>query len=211
MILALLEDNTETMESQGLHNWPAGRSSLAPPHPQYISHTPLPLFCYAFRLYQWTGLASQTAPPSSPTVALCSSLKIAQVLNLYYRLLYHWYNLYLSVFHYIKIIYVFWVLPLFEPYRCVWALSITRKQNKQTQPHDAYSLVGRRACLLRHVRLFATQWTVAHQAPRSVEFSRQECWSMLPFLSPGIEPTSALAGRFFTTEPQGKPSGEDRS
>ena len=48
-------------------------------------------------------------------------------------------------------------------------------------------------------------WTVAHQAPLSVEFSRQEYWSQLPFPSlrdlsdPGIEPVSvvspALAGR----------------
>ena len=55
----------------------------------------------------------------------------------------------------------------------------------------------------------ATPWTVAHQAPLSMEFSREEYWSGLPFPSPGdlpnpeIEPTSlrspALAGRFFTT------------
>ena len=48
----------------------------------------------------------------------------------------------------------------------------------------------------------------------SMEFSRQEYWSWLPFLppgdlpNPGVEPTSpvssALAGRFFTTEPPGK-------
>ena len=35
------------------------------------------------------------------------------------------------------------------------------------------------------VRLFSTPWTVAHQAPLSVEFSRQEYWSGLPFPSPG--------------------------
>ena len=57
-----------------------------------------------------------------------------------------------------------------------------------------------------------TLWTVAHQAPLSMGFSRQEYWSELPFLSPGdlpnpgIEPSSpALAGRFFTTELPGKP------
>ena len=62
--------------------------------------------------------------------------------------------------------------------------------------------------LLSHVQLFSTSWTVARQAPLSMEFSRQEYWSGLPFPSPGnlpnpeIEPTSpALAGRFFTTEP----------
>ena len=66
--------------------------------------------------------------------------------------------------------------------------------------------------MLSRVQLFAT---VAHKAPLSMEFSRQEYWSRLPFPSPvdlpdpGIEPASlvspALAGRFFTTEPPGKP------
>ena len=39
------------------------------------------------------------------------------------------------------------------------------------------------ACVLSHVQLFATPWTVACQAPMSMEFSRQEYWSRLPFLS----------------------------
>ena len=69
-----------------------------------------------------------------------------------------------------------------------------------------------RACILshfRHVRLFATLWTVAHQIPLSTGFSRQEYWSGLPCSPPGdlpepeIKPTSltslALAGGFFTT------------
>ena len=50
-----------------------------------------------------------------------------------------------------------------------------------------------------------------HQAPLSMGFSEQECWSGLPFPPPGdlphpgIKPTSpALRGRFFTTEPPGK-------
>ena len=57
---------------------------------------------------------------------------------------------------------------------------------------------------------FANPWNVAHQAPLSTGFLRQENWSGLPFPSPGdlpdpgIEPTSpALAGRFFTTEQPG--------
>ena len=58
---------------------------------------------------------------------------------------------------------------------------------------------------------FATPWTIARQAPLSVEFSSQEYWSGLPFPTPGdlpnpgIEPTSpALAGSFFSTELCGK-------
>ena len=59
---------------------------------------------------------------------------------------------------------------------------------------------------------FATSWTIAHQAPLSMEFSEQKYGSGLLFLSPGdisypgIEPMSpALAGRFCTTESPGKP------
>ena len=65
------------------------------------------------------------------------------------------------------------------------------------------------------VELYPTpcgRWTVACQDPLSMEFSRQEYWSELPFSTPGdfphpgIKPVSpALADRFFTTEPPGKP------
>ena len=63
-----------------------------------------------------------------------------------------------------------------------------------------------------------TPWTVAHQAPLSMGFFRQEYWSRLPFSTPGglpnpgIEPMSlsspALAGRFFTIAIPGKPLGQ---
>ena len=59
---------------------------------------------------------------------------------------------------------------------------------------------------------FATPWTIAHRFLCAWNF-RQEYWSGLPLPSPGdlsnprIEPTSpALVGRFFTTEPPGKPT-----
>ena len=58
------------------------------------------------------------------------------------------------------------------------------------------------------VQLFATQWTIAHQAPLSTGFSRQEYWNGLPcpppghLSNPGIKsvslPPHTLAGRFFT-------------
>jgi len=60
------------------------------------------------------------------------------------------------------------------------------------------------------VRLFATHWTVTYQAPPSRGFSRQECWSGLPFPSPGdlpdpgIEPRSpALRAHALPSEPVG--------
>ena len=66
--------------------------------------------------------------------------------------------------------------------------------------------------LLSRVRLFATPWTVAHQAPPSMGFSRQEYWSGLPFPSPGdlpnpgIKPRSpTLQADALTSEPPGKP------
>ena len=49
---------------------------------------------------------------------------------------------------------------------------------------------------LSHVRLFATPWTVAYQAPPSIGFSRQECWSGLPFPSPGDLPDPGIKPRF---------------
>ena len=68
---------------------------------------------------------------------------------------------------------------------------------------------------LSHVWLFATPWTVTHQAPLSMGFSRQEYWSGFPFPTPGDLPdpgietmslaSPALAGRLSGTEPLGKP------
>ena len=72
------------------------------------------------------------------------------------------------------------------------------------------------ACMLSCIQLFATLWTVAHQAPLSMEFFRQEYWSLLPFLTPGdlpnpgIKSTSpALVGSFFTIVPPGKPHSKN--
>ena len=67
--------------------------------------------------------------------------------------------------------------------------------------------------LLSHVRLFATPWTVAYQAPPSIGFSRQEYWSGVPFPSPGdvpdpgIEPgASELQADALPSEPPGSPN-----
>ena len=48
---------------------------------------------------------------------------------------------------------------------------------------------------LSRVRLFATPWTVAYQAPLSMRFSRQEYWSVLPFPSPGDLPDPGIKPR----------------
>ena len=76
-------------------------------------------------------------------------------------------------------------------------------------------------CCCLGTKLFPTllqPQQLAHQDPLSMEFLRQEYWSGLTFPSPGdipdpgIKPASpALAGRFFTTEPPGKPQNGNNS
>ena len=51
------------------------------------------------------------------------------------------------------------------------------------------------SCFLSHVQLFVTQWPVICQAPLSMEFSRQEYWSRLPFPSPGDLPDPEIEPR----------------
>ena len=71
---------------------------------------------------------------------------------------------------------------------------------------------------LSRVRLLATPWTAANQAPPFMGFSRQEYWSGLPFPSPedlpnpGIKPRSpALQTDALPSEPPGKPNLYERS
>ena len=72
--------------------------------------------------------------------------------------------------------------------------------------------------LLSRVQLFTTPWSIAHQAPQSMEFSRQEYWSGLPFPSPGdlanpgIEPASpALQADALPSKPPGEPQASNKS
>ena len=69
--------------------------------------------------------------------------------------------------------------------------------------------------VLSRVQVFETPWTVAYQTPMSVEFSRQEYWSGLPFPTLGDHPNSGIEpvplaspalARFFSIEPPRKPS-----
>ena len=92
-------------------------------------------------------------------------------------------------------------------------ISTTLKHIQLFTPFYRWGIWGlcMHSSVLSHVQGFVTERTVAHQAPLSIKFSRQEYWSRLPFPSPGdvpdpgIEPTSrALAGGFFTTAQPGK-------
>ena len=65
---------------------------------------------------------------------------------------------------------------------------------------------------LNHVPLFATPWTIAYEATPSMGFSRRECWSGLPFSSPGGLPnpgiergSPTLQTDTLPSEPPGKP------
>ena len=59
---------------------------------------------------------------------------------------------------------------------------------------------------LSRVQLLAAPWTVAHQAPPSMEFSRQEHWSGLPFPSPGDLPNPGIERRSPTLRADALPS-----
>ena len=59
---------------------------------------------------------------------------------------------------------------------------------------------------LSRVRLFVTPWTVAHEALPSMEFSRQEHWSQLPFPSPGDLPNPGVEPGSSTLQADALPS-----
>ena len=80
-----------------------------------------------------------------------------------------------SIFPCIRVFSIESFLPIRWPKYWSFSFSIS--------PSNEYS--GLKVKLLSRFRLFATPWTVAHQAPQSMEFSRQEYWSGLPFPSPG--------------------------
>jgi len=68
----------------------------------------------------------------------------------------------------------------------------THRSNTRISDHSAHPLQWSEVKSLSHIRLFATLWTVAHQAPLSMGFSRQEYWSGLPFPSPGDLPDPGI-------------------
>ena len=89
---------------------------------------------------------------------------------------------------------------------------ITNQVTSKTEVTLVHSNIDMKVKSLSRVRLFASPWTVAHQAPLSMGFSRQEYWSGLPFTSPGdlpntgIEPRSpALQADSLLSERPGKP------
>ena len=66
-------------------------------------------------------------------------------------------------------------------------MTLIRNAKHQNYLFEFLICVG--TCILSHVRVFATTWTVPCQAPLIMGFSRQEYWNGLPFLLQGIFPT----------------------
>ena len=97
-------------------------------------------------------------------------------------------------------------------YRVAWSWTRLKRLSSSNSMHvrgSKFKLYCVCAQLLSRVQLYVTPWTEAHQAALSMEFSRQEYWSGLPFPSPGdlsnpgLESVCPkLADRFFTTVPQ---------
>ena len=104
-------------------------------------------------------------------------------------------------------------LQLFNAHRLIDRIQLLSIPTLCTILHTLF--VYAHLWMLSPVLLFATPWSVACQVPLSMEFSRQEYLTRLPFptqgdlCNPGIKPASlaspALAGGFFTTLPLGKP------
>ena len=77
------------------------------------------------------------------------------------------------------------------------AVSQPRKGRKEKVEVRAFCTLC--ACMLSHVRLLATPWTVACQAPLSMGFPRQEYWNGLPFPTPGYLPSSGIEPASFVS------------
>ena len=116
-----------------------------------------------------------------------------------------------------------WPVPATYSSVLAWRISVDRGTWRATvhgvAKSDTMEQLSTAQCaivkvkLLSRVRFFVTAWTVAYQAPPSMEFSRQEYWSGLSFPSPGdlpnpgIEPGSpALQADTLPSEPPGKPN-----
>ena len=93
-------------------------------------------------------------------------------------------------------------------------------RGSRTRLNDSVTHIVSELSRFSCVRLFATLWTVAHQAPLSVGFSRQECWSGLPCLpwgdlpnletEPHLPVSPALQAYYLSLAPPGKPITHDQ-
>ena len=95
----------------------------------------------------------------------------------------------------------------FKIARCVKHWTIVKKL-KESIVNNNYAVLV--LMLLSRVQLFATPWTVAHQAPLSMGFSRQEYWSGVPYPPPGDPPNPGMEARSSTLQADSLPSEPSR-
>ena len=92
--------------------------------------------------------------------------------------------------------------PLYQPN--TWCLNLKRLHKQiilgnilfsESPEYTAYlfKALSSSVCMRSFVWLFMTPWAVAHQAPLSMGFSRQEYWSGLPFASPDLPHASCIS------------------
>ena len=117
---------------------------------------------------------------------------------------------------------LFFFLKKTTKYLTVCFKNVKVLKNKE-RLRNSSQILGLRLCvhaqLFSHVWIFATSRTVVRQAPLSMGFSKQECWSGFPLPPPGDLPNPqikskspvapALVGGFFTSEPPGKWDSRD--
>ena len=98
----------------------------------------------------------------------------------------------------------------YQEFRQMWSWTLS-SSNSQVSPAP-HSLVMNdfnwavKVKSLSFVQLFATPWTVAHQAPQSMEFSRQAYWSGLPFPSAGDLPNPGIESGSLALQTDALPS-----
>ena len=125
-----------------------------------------------------------------PNQALCSFFQIrlsfcCWVVRAFYML---WILIFVTCFKYLLPLYC---LPFNSHNGLFWWTEVFN--SNEVQHHFSFAFMP------SHVWLFATLWTIACQAPLSMEFYRQEYWSGLPCLhpgdlpDPGTEPASPVA------------------
>ena len=104
----------------------------------------------------------------------------------------------------------------YSPKKCPWTKSSLMMERRKEWSASRNEIERKKESEVAYrVQLFATPWTVAYQTSQSMEFSRQEYWSGLPFPpsgdlpNPGIKPRSpALQADALPSEPPGKPRNE---
>jgi len=143
---------------------------------------------------------------------------LEQILNHIFQFFLHYSFLYVTQMQWVKSVFFELVFSNICSIKCgKISLSGEARVISVTMMHTESKNVLYRCVCAQSLWLLAALWTVAFQAPPSIEFSRQKYWGGLPFPSPGIFPTQRsnpcllhLQVDYFTAEPPGKPCFIDK-